>query len=233
MVLLSFDSWNDQANRRAFKKTYSDLIAEARKNPIQVPPHQPLQKICLTPWSYYIAPILEQRKGTATKKKGRVGSDERWDFIDNERVMTDEIRRGLDAGINYPTQVIFLLEVCGLQDAAFYVVYESDYMGWSFSDDIPPIICLEFIDRFDCWDEIGSQYIVKNDYIDDEVLDILRDRKKAAEDNCRLKAEVAGKKDQWKRLREEVAKEKFEAAAEKRRQKFNTTKLGRQLAEQK
>ena len=140
--------------------------------------------------------------------------------------MTDEIRRGLDAGINYPTQVIVLLEVCGLQDAAFYVVYESDYMGWSFSDDIPPIICLEFIDRFDCWDEIGSQSIVKNDYIDDEVLDILRDRKKAAEDNCRLKAEVAGKKDrlyerrsqmdQRKRLREEVAKEKFEVAAEKR-----------------
>ena len=36
-----------------------------------------------------------------------------------------------------------------------------------------------------------------------------------------------------KRRREQSSREKFEAAAEKRRQKFNSTKLGRQLAEQK
>jgi len=97
----------------------------------------------------------------AKKKKGWVGSQERLAFIESKMEMTDCIKEGLDAGLEYPAKLIWELETLKAVSPTSLVIVKDDTYGyggkgWAVAPWTPPGIVFKLYSAtFETFDPPG------------------------------------------------------------------------------
>lgn len=175
----------------------------------------------------------------AKKKKGRVGSQERLAFIESKMEMTDCIKEGLDAGLEYPAKLIWELETLKAVSPTSLVIVKDDTYGyggkgWAVAPWTPPGIVFKLysatFETFDPpnitehTDEMYADEYERRQEVKKEIEQKREEKRRATEQRRR---DVADRK----RLREDAADKKFWEQSDKRYMKFKSTELGKRMLE--